>query len=172
MPCLRIAEKRCSNFYIEFQFQMKNFIFKRQPKAYQGSKTFKNSGSKINYISELETSLRQLNDTSELMTGDLYGVVYYFRKKQTGTDADNISKPIWDCLRGILFDDDKRIKLRFAGIIDIPQGDISLIDLTGVRGEITTEIAVALGSADHFVYVECGSLQKSMYRFNIETNGN
>ena len=151
---------------------MKNFVFKRQPKAYQGSKTFKSATSKTNYISELETSLKQLNDDNALLTGELYGVVYYFRKKPTGTDADNISKPIWDCLSGILFDDDRRIKLRISGILDIPTGDINIVDLTGLRGEVFAEITAALGVTDHFVYIECGQLNNSMYRLNLETNGN
>src|SRR3954469_11070503 len=87
--------------------QMKNFVFKQQPKAYQGSKTFKSNTAKTNYTSELENAIKQFNNIDDLMTEELYGIVYYFHKKKTGTDADNISKPIWDCLKGILFDDDK-----------------------------------------------------------------
>ena len=83
---------------------MLSFIIKRQPKAYQGSKTFKSKISKTNYENDLEISLKKYNPTdSPYSNQDLYGLVYYFFKKNTGIDADNISKPIWDCLKGRLF---------------------------------------------------------------------
>jgi Holliday junction resolvase RusA-like endonuclease len=150
---------------------MKNFIFKRKPKAYQGSKTFRSNSAKTIYISELENAIKQFNNSDTIMTEDLYGVIYYFYRVKTGTDADNISKPIWDCLKGILFDDDKRIKLRTAGVIDISEGDLNVIDFTNVRGEITAELVDAFVTIDHFAYIECGFLHKSMYKFNLELNG-
>ncbi len=150
---------------------MKNFIFKRQPKAYQGGGTFKSNLAKTNYITELENAIKKFNNVDTLMTEDLYGIVYYFYKRKTGTDADNISKPIWDCLKGILFDDDKKIKLRTAGLIDISKGDLNIIDFSNVRGEITAELVEAFGTIDHFAYIECGILHNSMYKFNFEING-
>jgi len=103
-----------------------------------------------------------------LMNEDLYGIVYYFRKKDTGTDADNISKPIWDCLNGFLFNDDKQVKLRTSGIIDISQ-EFNIIDFSNLREEIVAEIAEAVDTKDHFVYIECGLLYKSMFKFKIST---
>lgn len=149
--------------------KMKNFVFKRQPKAYQGSKTFKSSSAKSSYSDELEKSIRQFNNIDGLPTEDLYGVVYYFHKKKTGTDADNISKPIWDCLKGILFDDDKRIKLRIAGIIDISKDDfdLTIFDFSNVREEIITELMEAFETIEHFAYIECGLLNNAMYKFNL-----
>jgi Holliday junction resolvase RusA-like endonuclease len=150
---------------------MKNFVFKQQPKAYQGSKTFKSSTAKTIYSSKLENAIKQFNTIDNLMTEDLYGIVYYFHKKKTGTDADNISKPIGDCLKGILFDDDKQIKLRTAGLIDISKGDLNVIDFSAVRGEITADLVEAFGTLDHFVYIEVGALHNSMYKLNLEING-
>jgi len=151
---------------------MRNFVFKRQPKGYQGSKTFKSDTSKSKYITDLESAYKQFNPTATLITEDLYGVVYYFQKKWTGTDADNISKPIWDSLKGIVFKDDQQIKLRIAGIVDISKGDLNVIDFTNVRGDIITELIEAFDSIDHFTYIECGLLNKSMYKFNLEYYGN
>jgi len=147
---------------------MINFVFKKQPKGYQGSKTFKNKGAKDNYISELKKSYILYNPTMTVMTEDLYGLVYYFQKKKTGTDADNISKPIWDCLKEILFIDDKQVKFRIAGIIDISHDDLSSIDFTNVRGEIVADLFEAFEQTDHFTYIECGELNNTMYKFNIQ----
>lgn len=151
---------------------MKNFIFKRQPKAYQGSRTFKSKTAKEIYINELKESIRHFNTIDNIMTEDLYAVVYYFHKIKTGTDADNISKPIWDCLKGILFNDDKQIKLRTAGLVDISKEGLKVIDFSDVSGEITAEIIEAFDTTDHFTYIECGLLNKSMYKFNLEKYGN
>ncbi|MCL2144761.1 MAG: RusA family crossover junction endodeoxyribonuclease [Endomicrobia bacterium] len=147
---------------------MRNFVFKRQPKGYQGSKKFKSNAARDSYINGLEKAFKQSNPAAALITGDLYGVVYYFQKKHTGTDADNISKLIWDCLKGIVFKDDQQIKLRTAGIVDISKGDLNVIDFTNVRGEIIAELIEAFDTADHFTYIECGLLNKSMYKFNLE----
>lgn len=151
---------------------MKNFILKRQPKAYQGSKTFKTPQSRANFISDLENAIRQHNSLDNLLKEDLYAIVYYFQKRKTGTDADNISKPIWDCLKGILFEDDKQIKLRTAGIIDISKGDLNIVDFSSVGGKITVDLLEAMETNDHIVYIECGSLNNSLYKFNMEANGN
>ena len=66
----------------------------------------------------------------------------------------------------------RKSKLRIAGIVDMSQGDINIIDFSNVRGEITAEIVDAFGTIDHFVYIECGNLENSMYKFNLETHGN
>lgn len=149
---------------------MHSFIFKRQPKSYNSG--FKSDLSKAYYLADLESSIKQFNNVTSPISKDLYGVIYYFHKKNTGTDADNISKPMWDLLKGILFNDDNQIKLRIAGNVDISTGDFSIIDFSNLRGEITAELIEAFETKDHIVYVECGLLDKSMYKFNFETNGN
>lgn len=151
---------------------MKSFIFRKQPKAYQGSKTFKSSSAKATYINELAKSLLPDDVLLEPYTeGDLYGVVYYFTKKYTGTDADNISKPIWDCLKGILYSDDKQIKLRRAGIFNFSENDFNVIDFSGIDEQVFGVLLDAFGTDDHFVYVECGRLDFNMFQFNIEQHG-
>jgi Holliday junction resolvase RusA-like endonuclease len=148
--------------------EMQNLIIKRQPKAYQGSKTFKSIISKTNYLNDLKTSLRRYNPKADIFPNEeLYGLVYYFRKTNTGTDADNISKPIWDCLKGILFDDDKQIKLRTAGIIDLSKTELSLIDVTGIPGNLLIDFLDAIETEEHIVYIECGRLNYSLFKFNI-----
>jgi len=152
---------------------MHSFILKRQPKAYQGSGTFKSKLSKQNYIDALQTALTSYNVVANPYSDtELYGIVYYFFNKNSGTDADNISKPIWDCLKGILFEDDKLIKLRTAGAFDLTKNDLSVIDFSGVKGEVVADMLDAFDNDDHIVYIECGALDFSMFKFNLESNGN
>lgn len=146
------------------------FIFKRQPKSYNSWK--KESTGGLNYKSMIETSFTNYNGLHTMLVGDVYGAVYYFYKKDTGTDADNISKPIWDCLTKFLFDDDKQVKLRLAGCFDISKGDFSELDVTGLPGTLIVDLAEAIETEDFIVYVECGALKNSFYKFNIENNGN
>ena len=148
---------------------MVNFVFKRQPKSH--NRGFKSEIAKAIYMQEIEHSIRKFNEATTL-TEELYGVIYYFFKKNTGTDADNISKPMWDCLKGILFNDDKQIKLRTAGNIDISKGGIQFIDFSKIKGEIITELLEAFDTNEHIVYVECGRLKHSMYKFSWESDGN
>ncbi len=152
---------------------MKNFILKRQPKAYQGSKTFKSVCAKEMYIKDIETSSIKYNSPLvKFQDEELYGIVYYFFQQNKGTDADNISKPIWDCLKGIMFTDDKQVKLRTAGVFDLSKSDFNIIDMSGIQGEIVVDLIDAFDTEQHVVYVECGILNYSMYKFNIEQNGN
>lgn len=150
---------------------MYSFVFKRQPKSYNSG--FKSKSAKENYSNELNKSIKRFNTLTNPYKEDLYGLIYYFHKKKTGTiDADNLSKPIWDILGGILFEDDQQIKLRIAGAIDISSGDFNIIDFSRLRGEIISELIEAFENEDHIVYIECGLLNNNMYKFNIGIHGN
>ncbi len=133
---------------------------------------FKSQLAKKNYLIEPEASIKQFNIITAPLADELYGLVYYFYKRNTGADADNISKPLWDSLKGILFNDDRQIKLRIGGNIDISSGNIGIIDFSNLRGEITAELLEAFETKDHIVYVECGLLNNLMFKFNLEANGN
>lgn len=149
---------------------MHSFIFKRQPKSYNSG--FKSKLSKQNYLNELMLSLNQFDTITVPFEDNLYGLVYHFYKKDVGIDADNISKPLWDILTGIMFNDDRQIKIRIAGSIDISSGDFSVLDFSNLRGEIIAELIESFETKDHIVYVECGKLENSMYKFSIEEYGN
>lgn len=146
------------------------FIFKRQPKSYNSG--FKSNMAKESYLNDLKLALNQFDTITAPFEEDLYGIVYHFYKKNIGIDADNISKPLWDILTGIVFNDDRQIKLRIAGSIDMSSGDFSVIDFSNLKGEVIAELIDAFDTKEHIVYVECGKLDNSMYKFNIENYGN
>ncbi len=108
------------------------------------------------------------NPKHSVLSGDLYATIYYFFNKNLDLDTDNLSKPVWDCLNGILFNDDKQIKVRTAGSFDLTIGDYSVIDVSGLQGKMVVDLLEAFENEEHIVYVECGNFKPSMFKFNIE----
>lgn len=106
----------------------------------------------------------------ELIDAPLYGVVYYFHSRHNQLDADNLSKPVWDALEGVVYEDDLIIKLRHAGIVDLRGTDINLFDLSRMPDTIAADFIAMIGSKDYILYVEFGQLSQDMFLFGRETN--
>ena len=143
---------------------MNNFIFKSRPLSYNSCSGTK----KINYKTALSSSLASYNPSYSIQSGELYAIIYYFFNKDLNLDADNLSKPVWDCLNGILYNDDKQIKIRTAGSFDLTAGDYSVIDMSDLQGNLVVDLLEAFENEDHIVYIECGNYSPSMFKFNIE----
>ena len=143
---------------------MHNFILKSRPLSYNSCKGTK----KTNYKSALQNSLTIYNPRHTILSGDLYATIYYFFNKNLNLDTDNLSKPVWDSLKGFLFEDDQQIKIRTAGSFDLTTGDYSVIDFSGLKGKLVTDLLDAFDNEDHIVYIECGKYNPSMFKFNIE----
>lgn len=147
-----------------------SFILKRQPKSY--NKWKRNSTKGQNYLNYIRDTFNEFYNSFTPKTGELYGIAYYFHSKATQTDADNISKPIWDSLSEFLYPDDKQVKLRIAGCFDIGNKDFDILDVSGVPGNVIADFVEAIEVEEHVVYIECGSLNDNMYKFNLIKNGN
>jgi hypothetical protein len=104
------------------------------------------------------------------LTDELYGVLYHFFRANLKMDADNLSKPIWDCLTGFLYVDDSQVKLRIAGSFDLSKHNFNILDIETLPKPIVDELVDAFKNHDHFVYIECGRLNYSMFKFNFENN--
>lgn len=80
-----------------------------------------NRGGKINaYRRGLKRKLNAAYGAMSFLypkSSVIYGIVYYFRKNRVGYDADNISKPLWDALEAVCYDNDKQIRLRLAAVV-------------------------------------------------------
>ncbi|WP_164851435.1 RusA family crossover junction endodeoxyribonuclease [Larkinella soli] len=143
---------------------MYSFILPRKPKSYNTLNTTK----RRDYTQALQNALTRYHGTINPLKGNLYGLVYHFFHKDSGLDADNLSKPVWDCLKSILFDDDKQIKWRTAGSFYLQSHDITLIDFSGIPSLIITDLLEAIETEDHILYVECGRFDISMVKINLE----
>lgn len=106
------------------------------------------------------------------LKGDLYGLVYHFHRTDLSIDADNLSKPIRDCLKGVLFADDKQVKMRIAGSFDLSSTDLVTLDFSGLAKETIDSLLEAIESEDHVLYIECGEFSMNLIRLNMESDGN
>lgn len=79
---------------------------------------------------------------------------------QDDPDTDNISKPIVDALRGIVFTDDSMVVKRLAQRVDLTGGlgSITLKDKGAPPGAIDDLLGLLGGPDPHILYVEVGSL--------------
>ncbi len=77
-------------------------------------------------------------------------------------DADNLSKPIWDALEGVLYKDDSIIKYRTAGIFDLRSSSLELLDFTLMPEYVVYDFLTRLDDSDHILYIEVGHLDYSM----------
>ncbi len=145
---------------------MNSFILKRPPYSFNSWKKA-TASQKLRYKTLLENAFAQFNAENKHET-DLYGIVYHFYTKNENIDADNLSKPVWDCLTGFLFEDDSQVKMRIAGSFDFRNNKIGLLDFSTLREDIAAELLQAFEQEEHFIYVECGKLNYNMFTFNLE----
>ncbi len=89
-------------------------------------------------------------------TENLYGIVYYFHRGEIDSDADNISKPVWDCLQDILYENDLQIKLRFAGTYAFSDYDFYALSESIQNSQLFPVFEHLFEFSDNFIYIECG----------------
>ncbi len=100
-------------------------------------------------------------------------MVYYFVRDydvDRHLDADNLSKKIWDALEGVLYEDDKAIRLRTAGIIetgDTPSGlSLNDIDCDRMKDETYEALLSHINNREeHMLYVKIGLLKSDCFVF-------
>lgn len=110
---------------------------------------------------------RKYSDT--LPSSDLYGTIVYLYKENKNLDADNISKPIWDSLNGVAYDDDNQIKIRTAINIDISE-EFIIFDMDGyIDTKIKIEILNSMLRNDHTLYIEAGTVTDFQNIFKISS---
>ena len=142
---------------------MYSFVVCNRPKSY-------NSKKSRDYEQRLTTAFRKGYPLHQSVQTELYGLIYHFYKRDIGIDADNLSKPVWDCLKGVLFDDDKQVKMRIAGSFDLLTNDFSVLDLSGLSQHMAESLLKSIETEDHILYVECGTFTVDIVRLNLEKN--
>jgi hypothetical protein len=104
-----------------------------------------------------------------MQDGELYAAIYYFHKVPATQDADNISKPILDALKGLMYTDDRVVKLRQAAMVDLRSRPLELLDLSRMPDSIFGAFIEELDSQDYTVYIEIGRLDYRQIQFGYET---
>jgi len=147
---------------------MHNFVFSGHPPTYNSWKSKWSPARKAAYKMNIASCLSTYHPGITPSASDLYGVVYHFFNNEVRIDADNLSKPMWDTLNGVLFLDDYQVKLRVAGSFDLQKHDLTVLDLSKVGGQVIVDLLDAFDNEDHVIYVECGNLNFSHWKFNLE----
>jgi hypothetical protein len=95
---------------------------------------------------------------------ELYAKAFFFTSDGVNVDTDNISKPIWDALNGLLYDDDRNIVLRMASVIDVKRRPIT-IDTTNIDGDVAAELIQGLAEKNvKCLYLECSKFHDTMVK--------
>lgn len=97
---------------------------------------------------------------------ELYGQVCFFTSEGTDLDADNISKPVWDALEGLVYDNDKQIVMRKSTVIYKAKHD--LIALDGNSDRAADLLQVIQRKMVKCIYIECGHFNESMVEIDLE----
>ncbi|RYF67814.1 MAG: RusA family crossover junction endodeoxyribonuclease [Cytophagaceae bacterium] len=151
---------------------MYSFIFVRKPKSHNSFQKDSTPGRR--YKEALTEALAASCPNYESSTQDMYGLVYHFYTKYEGFDADNLSKPIWDCLCNELYNDDRQVKLRVAGSFNLLDAsyDFKSLNFTGLSGDLIASLLDAFETESHILYIECGVFNSDMIRLNLAENAN
>ena len=143
------------------------FLSDRKPRSIQA----KNKRHSEIYRENIRSAFREYHVNVELLNGNLYGAVYYFHSIPTQLDADNLSKPIWDALKDVVYPDDNAIKLRTVGILDLGSGApdiLNVLDLSLMPDSLMTDFLEMIDNKEHILYIEVGELNYGLFRFGCE----
>ena len=93
---------------------------------------------------------------------ELYARVYFFTSDGVNVDCDNISKPIWDAVNKLVYDDDRKIIMRTASVIDVNIHQLA-IDASTIDSDVAADLMQGLTEDDvRCLYIECGEFNESM----------
>ena len=121
------------------------------------------------YKNGIRDAFRLFCPDSTYGPGPLYASVYYFHRRPSDQDADNISKPILDALEGLAYEDDRIVRFRQAAMFALDADPLSELNLSGVPEVILAPLLEMLDQEDHVLYVELGRLSFQQFRFGYET---
>jgi Holliday junction resolvase RusA-like endonuclease len=109
-------------------------------------------------------------DIPQINEEKLYGIVYYFYRRDIGIDADNICKPIWDAFKTVLYNDDKIIKLVYSGTYDL-NNDVNNLDMTKMPKNVFEDFIDFIDNTQNedLLYIELGKLNDNLFIIGGET---
>ena len=127
-----------------------------------------NSRNKATYQSQIRSAfLRKFRGTVPTFapTEELYARVYFFTSDGVNVDCDNISKPIWDAVNGLVYVDDRNIVMRTAAVIDVNLHPLNVIDTSSIESGVAADLMQVLASpVVKCLYIECGKFKESMIK--------
>lgn len=96
---------------------------------------------------------------------ELYARVFFFTSDGVNVDSDNISKPIWDAVNGLVYSDDRKIVMRTAAVIDVTQHPFNIIDTSSIESAVAADLVQELSKGSvRCLYIECSKFKESMIK--------
>lgn len=128
--------------------------------------------AKEKYKQEINIGFAREIPDAEPLDGALYAVVYFFHhgiSLYEMPDADNLSKPVLDALKGVAYADDRQVLVRTSGLFDLRNG-IGVLDPGRIPHPAFARFLSLCGDRRPSVmYVEIGRLHyESHFRFGLE----
>ena len=87
----------------------------------------------------------------------LYAKVVYFHRGRSTLDADNLSKPVLDALKGVVYTDDSQIVLRVAAKVALEVDTYEIRATAAIMTEYQQLIGL-LATEEYVLYIEVGDL--------------
>ena len=96
---------------------------------------------------------------------ELYARAYFFTSEGVSVDSDNISKPIWDAVNGVVYIDDRKIVMRTAAVIDVRLHPFTIIDTSLIDSDTAADLMQGLAERNvKCLYIECGHFKESLIK--------
>ena len=127
-----------------------------------------NAKKKDAYYSGLVNAFKHYHGEISPISEYLYGFVYYFHRRRTELDADNLSKPIWDALVSTTYPDDNLILFRSSGLFDLQSEGIEVLDLSNFPDYLFEDFLEMIENEDHILYVELGKFDHGLFQFDYD----
>ena len=98
--------------------------------------------------------------------GDIYSKIVYIHTKSSGVDIDNISKPLVDAFKGIMYPDDNIINHRICSKINIDDYESYEFQLDLLPTDVFEKLDELISNkSPHIVYFEIGLFSPKMIFF-------
>lgn len=126
-------------------------------------KSHQSGGKNARYKAQLVASARVHG--ARVLSGPLYARIIWFQLKTTPGDVDNVTKPILDALRDVVYHDDDQIVRRLTEKAVTSSRSFSMTPSEAPTDTAQSELETLVGTEQHVLYVEVGPVTDSRIAF-------
>jgi len=140
------------------------FVSDQKPLSVQSKNKMRSGGYRQRLIQEFYNQRASFPDLP--ITETIYSKVIYVHSKASTLDVDNMSKPIIDAFKGIIYADDYMINHRICSKIKFDDFEAYEFQLDLLPIEIVEKLDRLISEkSPHIVYFEVGLFSPDMVRF-------
>jgi Holliday junction resolvase RusA-like endonuclease len=126
-----------------------------------------------NYRTILSTAFNARYPAHVPLTNLLYGKVFWIHRVGDGSferrDADNFSKPLWDALNALVYNDDRQIRLRQTAKLQHGENNSLTVNVDDMEDVIYEDFLNfhldAANTDNNWLYIELGEFNYSHVKF-------